>query len=733
MNLQRYSNLKIYLRHALVAAVAAITALGAAPAAEADNKGYRLKRAGTCNAVRGQLVEQIVQQLMRPHYRRHYHGDLRGIRRPSISRRKSSAAESRSGKASGGPGHYTGTNNQVMGVDEADRVKTDGKYVYTVYGNEVLIIKSWPANATRVVARYKPGQGARPQRLFLNGDKLVVFSQTYSRALRSSPGNARRKSYRPYFTAARATILNIADRTSPRLIAHVDLEGSLLQARMIGSDIYMVTNNQLQLPASFWQEVNKYRNSNRPRRSRWFPGVITSGLSRARLERQVRAALAKVKMQQTLPTARFSYGAGHQPSQRPLLGCNDLYFPAKGNGMTMVTLSHLSLNGGRVNASAVMGQGMKIYASESSLYVAANNWRWTNGRNGTQIHKFDLRAAASSRARCSFIPERPKDARTSALRRSRGPARRTQGPPRYAASGVVPGYLLNQFSLDEHRGYLRVATTDNGWRGSWRWRGRRVTGAASNIVVLQQRQGELATVGSVRGMAPGERIYAARMVGDQGYLVTFRQTDPLFTIDLSNPRAPRVMGELKIPGFSSYIHPIASGQLLTVGQDADERGRVKGAHLQIFDVTDLKNPRRTHHYKLTLGHGSSRSAAQWDHHAFTYNTRTRTLALPLTVYRYHKNGGNFAGVVLVKADPKKGFADLGAVEHRDLAARTRCATSSYCGGPDRNWNVPVQRSIFMDDNLYTLSSYGLKVNKLPKLQTVASVLFANLKQTAFLR
>ena len=695
MILQRYSKPEFYRRHALVAAVAAITALGVVPAAEANTKNFRLKRASSCNAIRGQLVDQIVAQLMRPHYRRHHDDRLRGIPRPNA--RRAPAAEARRSK-SAGPSHHTGTNNQVVGVDEADRVKTDGRYVYTVHGNEVLIIKSWPANATRIVARYKPGQGSRPHRLFLKGDKLVVFSHTTTRA-----GNtrARRGAYRPYYNVARASILNISDRTKPRLIAHVDLEGRLLQARMIGTDIYVVTNNQLKLPASFWQEVHKYRNNNRPRRSRWFPGVITSGVSRSELKRKVRAALARVQMKKTMPTVRFSYGAGHQPSQRTLLRCNDLYFPARGNGMNMVTLSHLSLNGGRVNASAVMGQGMKIYASQNSLYVAANNWRWTNGRGGTQIHKFELR--------------------------------RRQGPPRYAASGLVPGYMLNQFSMDEHRGYLRVATTDNGWRGSWRWRGRRVTGAASNIFVLQQRQGELATVGSIRGMAPGERIYAARMVGDQGYLVTFRRTDPLYTLDLSNPRKPMVMGELKIPGFSSYIHPIASGQLLTVGQDADERGRVKGVHLQIFDVSDLKKPKRTHHYKLTLGHGSSRSAAQWDHHAFTYNTRTKTLALPLTVYRYHKNGGNFAGVVLVRADPKKGFADLGAVEHSDLAARTRCATSSYCGGPNRYWRVPVQRSIFMDDNLYTLSAYGLKVNKLPKMTTVASVLFANLKQSAFLR
>ncbi len=699
MNLQRSSKpntflRNFFLRHAMVAAVAAITALGATPA---EASKHRLKRATTCNAVRGQMVDHVLAQLMRPYYRR-YHL-RRNMPRPSVASRARVGDARKAGK-SAGPSHYTGTNNQVVGVDEADRVKTDGKYVYTVHGNEVLIIKSWPANSTRVVARYKPAKNGRPFQLFINGNKLVVFSRTYSRHT-IYHGKARRKAYRPSYAAARASILDISDRTAPKLIANVDLEGSLLQARMIGTDVYMVTNNRLQLPQSFWQEVNKYRNHNRPRPSRWFPGVTTRGYTKAELRRKVTAALRKVNMQKSLPSVRFSYGAGHQASQRPLLRCNGLYFPAQGSGMTMVTLSHMSLNGGRVNASAVMGQGMKVYASANSLYVSANNWRWTGGRGGTQIHKFTLN--------------------------------RRQGPPRYAASGVVPGYLLNQFSMDEHKGYLRVATTDQGWRGTWRWRGRRVTGAASNIFVLQQRQGDLATVGSVRGMAPGERIYAARMVGDQGYLVTFRQTDPLFTIDLSNPRAPKVMGELKIPGFSSYIHPIASGQLLTVGQDADERGRVRGAHLQIFDVTDMKNPKRTHHYKLTLGYGSSRSAAQWDHHAFTYNSRTKTLALPLTVYRYHKNGGNFSGVVLVKADPKKGFADIGAVEHSDLAARTRCATSSYCGGPNRYWSVPVTRSIFMDDNLYTLSNYGLKVNKLPKLKTVASVLFANLKKTAFLR
>jgi uncharacterized secreted protein with C-terminal beta-propeller domain len=713
----RPENLQGGLRPLMIGGLALIGWLGAAAESEAA-AGYRLNQASSCDAVRDQLVDPIVEQLMNrsyPHgHRWRERDDIDGLVRSMP--RKSAAAPSASAEASGraggsgaGPSHYTTTNNQVVGVDEADQVKTDGRYIYTIYGSEVLIIKSWPARSTGIVARYKLTSGS-PTQLFVNGDKLVVFSSAYAQLSASGgPGQARQL-YRPSFSAARVTILDVRDRTDPRLIAHVDFEGALLRARMIGSDIYLVSNNTLQLPATFWNEVNRQPvqprpDEGRPYRSyRYYPGyVYAPKSSRDQIRARVRRALAQVSVEQLLPSVAFSYGTGQQPSQRPLLDCSDLYFPAGQNNTTgLVTLSHLSLNGGRVQSSAVVGNGMQIYASDNAMYVAAANYRSDSGEYGTQIHKFDLQ--------------------------------RWQGSPRYAASGVVPGNLLNQFSMDEHRGYLRVATTDNGWRGTWSWRGRQVSGPASNVLVLQQRQGELATVGQVRGLAPGERIFAARMIGDQGYVVTFRQTDPLFTLDLSRPSQPRVMGELKIPGFSSYLHPIGSGQLLTVGQDADEGGRVQGAHLQIFDVTDLKNPRRTHHYKLTVGASSSSSLAQWDHLAFTFDGRTRTLALPLTVNNYYKEGGNFAGVILVKVDAEKGFSNLGDVEHSDLALRAACATSSPCTATrSQYWQAPVQRSIFMDDVLYTLSSYGLKVNQLPGMSTVAALTFAPTAEQAFLR
>jgi len=657
----------------------------------AGAKSQRLTRAGSCRAIRDQLVDIIEQMTTRRVYHRHWRE--RRMPRPRAEAAPRGALADRAKSA--GPSHYTGTNNQVAGVDEADRVKSDGRYVYTVHGNEVLIIKSWPARATRIVARYKMTEGS-PTQLFVNGDKLVVFSRAHSRVPVS--GRAGR-ALRPAFSAVRVTVLDVRDRTSPQLIAHMDVEGSLLQARMIGSELYIVTNNQIQLPPSFWSEVNQPVARRKRPYIEYYPGYSYAPAGPVSRRDQIRRALASVQLEQALPAAVLTQNG--RSSRRPLLACSDVYFPAAGINTTgLITLTHFSVNGGRVSASAVVGNGMKVYASEAAAYVASNGqWRQ---QSGTQIHKFDLQ--------------------------------RWQGPPRYVASGVVPGYLLNQFSMDEHRGYLRVATTDSGWSGSWRWRGREVTGPASNLFVLKQSQGELAVVGQVRGLAPGERIFSARMEGDQGYLVTFRQTDPLFTLDLSNPRRPRVMGELKIPGFSSYIHPIGNGQLLTVGQDADENGRVRGAHLQIFDVSDLKEPRRTHHYRLTLGQGSSSSAAQWDHHAFTFNARTRTLALPLTVNGYRADGGSFSGVILVKVDRSKGFVNLGDVEHSDLARRARCATSQGCGGPGNGyWHAPVQRSIFMDDMLFTLSSYGLKVNHLPQLDTVATVLFAEPPSQAFLR
>src|SRR5262249_50020037 len=141
------------------------------------------------------------------------------------------------------------------------------------------------------------------------------------------------------------------------------------------------------------------------------------------------------------------------------------------------------------------------------------------------------------------------------------------GKPRFEARGTIRGTVLNQFAMSEHNGYLRVATSDN-------W-------ATNDLYVLRSTGGRLETAGLLTGLGKNERIFAVRMLGDRGYVVTFRRTDPLFTLDLSNPNRPEVAGELHIDGFSTYLHPLGKHHLLAIGQDADPRGIPTGLHLQV--------------------------------------------------------------------------------------------------------------------------------------------------------
>jgi uncharacterized secreted protein with C-terminal beta-propeller domain len=303
--------------------------------------------------------------------------------------------------------------------------------------------------------------------------------------------------------------------------------------------------------------------------------------------------------------------------------------------------------------------------------------------NSTNIHKFDLRGEGDR--------------------------------PAYVASGRVRGHILNQFSMSEHDGHLRVATTDQGWGG------RGETG--NHLYVLAERGRRLSTIGAIEDLAPGERIYSARMMGDKGYMVTFKQTDPLFTLDLSNPRRPRVAGELKINGFSSYIHPLDDDHLLTVGQDATDEGRIQGAHVQVFDVSDPARPRRSAHRRIEVEGGWSASPAQWDHHAFTYDPRTRVLALPMM-------SSSFLGLALLEVN-KDSFVELGRISHADLIDRPgTCASGDGrlqpCPAPHHmDGRTQITRSIIMDDVIFSLSGLGLQVNQLQQpRRTLARLLLA---------
>jgi hypothetical protein len=230
-------------------------------------------------------------------------------------------------------------------------------------------------------------------------------------------------------------------------------------------------------------------------------------------------------------------------------------------------------------------------------------------------------------------------------------------------------------------------------------------------------------IGALRGLAKGERIYSGRMIGDKGYLVTFRQTDPLFTLDLSDPEKPRLAGELKVNGFSNYIHPMGNDLLLTIGQDATDTGAITGLHLQVFDVSNPAKPTRRFHEKLSSWSTYSSSTAQHDHHAFMYDAVSGVLAIPTAGAT--ENGEQYNGLVVYGVDPKRGFELYGRVSHRQLAHEV---LESMCTQQDDDpWMkcerpthmLPqysqIDRSIVIDNHLVSLGMGGLEIHALDKL------------------
>jgi uncharacterized secreted protein with C-terminal beta-propeller domain len=357
-----------------------------------------------------------------------------------------------------------------------------------------------------------------------------------------------------------------------------------------------------------------------------------------------------------LPTRRVkNVRTGRTVTHR--IGCRKVRRPAVFSGAGVLTVYTVDITKGlpAVDVDAIFTGGDTVYASPSSLYVATQ--RWEVDRANTSIHRFDI-----------SDPDRTW----------------------YAASGMVPGTLLNQFSLSEDKGILRAASTVGFGEE-----------AESKVTTLAHGGGRLVQRGQVGGLGRGEQIYAVRFIGDIGYVVTFRQTDPLYTVDLSDPSQPRVRGELKIPGYSAYLHPVGDDLLLGVGQEANAQGRVRGLQLSLFDVSDLARPVRLQ--KAQIAERWSSSEVEWDHHAFLWWPATSLAVLPI-------DSEGFRGAAGYRVDRTGGIAQIARISHP----------------ADReSWTPPVSRSVVVGDRLFTISELGAKASGLDTLADRAWVAFPN--------
>ena len=397
------------------------------------------------------------------------------------------------------------------------------------------------------------------------------------------------------------------------------------------------------------------------------------------------AAIARANVRRWVPRTTLRSKLTGRTFRRSVVACDDVRHPRAFSGLDLLTVLTIDLDKGLfdVDRDAIMAGAQTVYGSPTALYVASQRYvasleagRAIPQQPRTEIHRFDA----------------SKPGETS-----------------YASSGDVAGFVLNQFALSEFDGALRVASTEE---PQW-FDGAQTGESQSYVTVLAQRGSRLAPLGRVGGLGKGERIYAVRFAGDKGYVVTFRQVDPLYTLDLSDKSAPRVLGQLKIEGFSAYLHPISDTLLLGVGQDATAQGRTLGTQLSLFDVSDLRNPARL--AVASLG-GTSTSDAEFDPHAFLFWKPADLAVIPLQTFG--QTGATFSGAVGFRVGASS-LAEAGRITHPNPPA-----PPNPNAGPDAaSFTPPIGRSLVIGDRLYTLSYAGLAASRLDTLAPLAFAAF----------
>lgn len=555
--------------------------------------------------------------------------------------------------SSGGPS-YSGTNVQVLGVDEPDIVKTDGKRI-VLLSEGSLIVTDVTGVEPRVTGRLHLGNRS-VQSLFLSGDKVLLFGSGWNLYQPQARIDAE---FAPTYQSPSLELIEVDISSDPEIVRTMTIDGQLVSGRMVGDTVRLVTASG---PVGFeWS----------------FPSGTGLRAEQKAVEEN-REIIRRSKPDNWIPYYIVSDADGDVVDQGTLFDCGRASHPEEFAGLNMLSVVTVDLSSGLdvLDSTGVLANGDTVYASSDNLYVATQRWDvWQWAREGipeqqpesvtTDIHKFDISDPAVTS---------------------------------YLATGTVNGYLLNQFAMDEHDGLLRVAsTTSPSWWGSG-------FESESLVSVLQDSgDGSLVEVGSVDGLGETEQIYSVRFMGDMAYVVTFRQTDPLYTIDLSDPAHPRVAGELKILGYSAYLHPVGDGLILGVGQDATDTGRVQGTQLSLFDVSDPSNPVRVD--QVTLSEGSS-SQAEYDHHAFLYWEPAGLAVVPIQQWNWDDEKEEvFFGAV--------GFS----VEGDEL---TEVRRFSHPGGDSNEWDYRAQitRSIVIGERLYTISAKGILGSDLGTLDEI---------------
>ena len=523
-----------------------------------------------------------------------------------------------------GGARFSETTTQEVGVDEADVVKTDGENLFILDSQTLRIVSLESADGLSLAGEITlEGFG---REMFLHGDTVVALTETHggffyaldgpvavsvdaigdavdeslavdisSSTADVEPGQdappavdepgddselivvdqeqppveAGDVDIAPQFSRPQTivTLIDVADPTSPTVISQTKLDGTSVSSRMIDGVLHLVVANY----------------------QAYYFDVLPQ-LGRAEF------AAPQVDVETILP--QFSrVEDGEVVASGALLSWEEMYRPTDPDGFGVVTVASMDIEQrGEISAKGIVAEPGLVYSSLQALYLTDTNYDFRgNARETTDIYKFEYVGGET-------VP---------------------------TATGTVRGRVLNQYSMGEYQGNLRVATTVRATFSDFGGQ----SGPFNNVYVLHPTEDALEVMGSIENIAERETIQSARFAGDRGYLVTFEQIDPLFTLDLADPANPTIVGELKVPGFSTYLVPMDQDHVLAVGQYIPENGFFfgQGVQLSIFDVSDFANPQLAHTVVIGEG-GSAWSEALHNPKAFTYFAEEGLVALPITIY-----------------------------------------------------------------------------------------------------
>lgn len=536
---------------------------------------------------------------------------------------------------------YSKTNVQVENVDEADIVKTDGDYIYYVTRNNVFIVNAKELKTISSLQIKEDKKQFNPSEIFINDDKLIVLGNYYeyeevvTKEGDITPDIAYEEDFIERATPAYTNTARITSiNTAKAIVYDISNKENPKIIREVGLDGYYMNSRMIGDNIFFVSRKSSY----------YYDGI---------------------KDDEILPRVQDSIA---QQKTRNI-ECTDIaYFRGTDEHSYMLVGGFNINNNNEMSVETFFGASQDVYASENNLYLAQtvydDNW-YAN----TTIYRFAL-------INSQIVLQ---------------------------AKGEVEGYLNNQFSMDEYEGNLRLATTYTIREGN-----EEIVGDADGVPVVSSSETkysnrlyvldkDLNEIGRIDDLAKDEKIYSVRFIGKMGYIVTFEQVDPLFVIDLSNPKKPEIKGELKIPGYSSYLHPYDENHIIGIGYNTKSNGHggitTDTMKMSMFDVSDVENPKEM--FSIDIGNQYVYSEILYNHKSLFYKKSENLIGFPVS----YDGQGRFE---IFKIDLKNGFEKCAEILNN----------KGYYG---------IERAIYINDVLYTLHynriiSYDLntfeKINEL---------------------